>query len=213
MNVGVAAAGATVTAFVAGLYAVTAAALAIPVLGEPLERSTLLALLAALIGTVLLSGIRLETDTVVGIGSALIAAAAFGTYLVLSRRWGESHGLRGPLVGLSTLTISGIVAAVAVQLTGAPVVPAAPRPEALVAIAWLAVGPSATAAVLVVAGMQRLEARHASVFLLLNPPTAAILAYLLLGERLSALQLVGGACVLVAIAAASGLVVLRDRRR
>jgi DME family drug/metabolite transporter len=105
------------------------------------------------------------------------------------------------------------VAAVAVQLTGAPVVPAAPRPEALVAIAWLAVGPSATAAVLVVAGMQRLEARHASVFLLLNPPTAAILAYLLLGERLSALQLVGGACVLVAIAAASGLVVLRDRRR
>lgn len=53
--------------------------------------------------------------------------------------------------------------------------------------------------------MRRLEAQRASVFLLLNPPTAALLSLLLLGKRLSGVQLIGGACVLLAIAAASGL--------
>jgi drug/metabolite transporter (DMT)-like permease len=53
--------------------------------------------------------------------------------------------------------------------------------------------------------MRRLEARRASFYLLLNPPTAAVLAFVLLGERLEPHQIVGGGLVLVAIAAASGL--------
>jgi drug/metabolite transporter (DMT)-like permease len=62
------------------------------------------------------------------------------------------------------------------------------------------------AAVLVVVGMRRLPARRASAFLLLNPPTAALGAWLLLGERLTAVQLLGGGLVLVAMAVAGGLV-------
>lgn len=205
MNAAVAIAGATVTAFVAGLYAVTAAVLAIPLLGERLERSTLLALLAALVGTILLSGLRLDAGTLAGVGIALVAAAAFGLHLVLSRRWGAMHGLTGPLIGLSTQAISGIATLLLLLTVGEQVLPPAPRVDAWVAIAWLAIGPGAAAAVLVVAGIQRLEARRASIFLLLNPPTAAVLGFVLLGERLTILQLIGGACVLAAIAAASGM--------
>lgn len=203
MNAAVASTGATVTAFVAGLYAVLAAALAIPLLGERLERSTLAALLAALLGTLLLAGLTLTAETIVGIGLALVAAASFGLYLVLSRGWARNHGLSGAVVGLSSLAMTGVAGLAAVALAAEPMVPDAPRADALVAIAWLALGPGVVAAVLVVAGMQLLPARLASVFLLLNPPTAAVLAFVLLGERLTALQLIGGACVLVAMAAAT----------
>jgi DME family drug/metabolite transporter len=203
MNAAVGITGATVTAFVAGLYAVLAAALAIPLLGERLERSTLAALLAALFGTLLLADLTLNAETIVGTGLALVAAASFGLYLVLSRGWARSRGLSGAVVGLSSLVMTGVAGLAAVALAAEPMVPDAPRADALVAIAWLALGPGVVAAVLVVAGMQLLPARLASAFLLLNPPTAALLALVLLGERLTALQLIGGACVLAAMASAT----------
>lgn len=205
MNSAVAATGATITAFVAGLYAVLAAVLAIPLLHERLETPLLLALLAALFGTLLLSDLQLSGESLGGIGIALVAAAAFGLFLVLSRRWGARHGLNGPVVGMATLSVSGVAALAAAVLTQERLWPENVRPDAALALVWLAVGPGAAAAVLIVAGMRRLEAGRASVFLLLNPLTAALLSFLLLGERLSPLQLVGGACVLLAIAAAGGL--------
>jgi drug/metabolite transporter (DMT)-like permease len=205
MNVAVSQAGATVTAFVAGLYAVIAALLAIPLLGERIERTTLLALVAALAGTVLLSDISRSRGSPGGVATALVAAIAFGTYLVLSRRWTGPYRLDGPLVGTTTMAISSVVTLSAAALVGDPLIPAEPSVNALVAMAWLSVGPGAAAAVLVVAGVKRLEARYASLFLLLNPPTAALLAVLLLHERLEPLQVLGAACVLLAIAGASGV--------
>lgn len=205
MNVAVSQAGATVTAFVAGLYAVIAAVLAIPLLGERIERTTMLALVAALAGTVLLSDLSGSGGSVGGVATALVAALAFGTYLVLSRRWAGPYRLDGPLVGTTTMAISGAVTLSAAALVGDPLIPAEPSANALVAMGWLSIGPGAAAAVLVVAGMKRLEARYASLFLLLNPPTAALLAVLLLDERLEPLQVVGAACVLLAIAGASGV--------
>ena len=205
MNAAVGITGATVTAFVAGLYAVLAAALAVPLLGERLERSTLVAMLAALFGTALLADLTLTVETVAGIGLGLVAAASFGLYLVLTRGWARRRGLSGVAMGLSSLTMTGVAGIAAVVLAGEPMLPPVARTDVLLAIGWLALGPGVVAAVLVVAGMQLLPARLASVFLLLNPPTAAVLAFVLLGERPSALQLIGGACVLLAMAAAAGM--------
>lgn len=213
LNGAVAAAGATVTAFVAGLYAVLAALFAIPILGERLDRRTLAALLAALLGTVLLSDLRPDRDTWVGIGIALIGAAAFALFLVLSRRWSAVHALSGPTIGIATMTIGAAVALAAIALSGEPLVPRQPRIDATASLAWLAAGPGAAASVLVVAGMRRLPARRASVFLLLNPPTAAVLSVLLLGQALSAIQLVGAVSVLVAIGVASGAILTRTGSR
>ncbi len=202
VNAAVAASGATVTAFVAGLCAVLAAAFAIPILGERLELHTILALGAALLGTILLSDLGTTGVDPTGIGLGLVAAVAFALFLVLSRRWSAPHGLTGATVGLASLSISAVVAAAVATFEGT-LVPAAPPLHATLAVAWIAVGPGATAAVLVVIGMRRLSARLASLFLLLNPPTAAALGFLVLGERLSPSQLGGAALVLVAIAAAS----------
>jgi drug/metabolite transporter (DMT)-like permease len=209
MNAAVAASGATVTAFVAGLYAVLASLLAVPLLGEHLELRTLAALGAALAGTVLLSGLGSASVDPGGIAMALVAAAAFGTFLVLSRRWSARHGLTSPTVALSTLSISTLVALAVSAASGDPLVRADPPVESLAAVGWLAAGPGAAASVLIVIGMRRLPARHASAFLLLNPPTAAVLGFLLLGETLDRTQLIGAVLVLAAIAAASGAIPTR----
>ena len=211
MNVAVLLAGATVTAFVAGLYAVLAALLAVPLLGERPERVTLAAMAVALAGTALLGGLRPAPELAGGIAVGLMAAVVFALFLVLSRRWSAAYSLSGATVGLAVTALAGLGNGLLLLLLGDPGLDAGLRPDAAVAIGWLAVGPGALAAVLMVTGMRRLPARRASAFLLLNPPTAALGAWLLLGERLTPVQLLGGGLVLVAMAVASGLVLNRPR--
>jgi drug/metabolite transporter (DMT)-like permease len=205
MNVAVSLAGATITAFVAGLYAVLAAALAIPLLRERVEPSTLAALALALAGTAMLAELQPGSGNAAGVGVGLVAALLFGLFLVLSRKWSGAHGLPGPTIAAGTLGLTGLVAGLLLPTLGQPALAHPPRVDALTGVVWLAVGPGALAAILVVTGMRRIPARRASAFLLLNPPTAALGAWLLLGERLSSVQLVGGLLVLVAIAGASGV--------
>ena len=212
MNVAVALAGATVTAFVAGLYAVLAAALGVLLLDERLERGTVAWLGAALAGTALLSDLRPTPDLAAGVVVALGAAIAFALFLVLSRRWSAPHRLSGPAVAVVGLAEMGVLLGIVMLVVGDPGASAAPRPEAIAAVAWLAVGPGVLAAMLVLVAMRRLPARRASAFLLLNPPTAALGGWLILGERLSPAQLAGAALVLVAIAGASGLLTVRRAR-
>lgn len=212
MNTAVALAGATITAFVAGLYAVLVAALGVPLLGERLERATVAWLGLALAGTALLGDLRPAPDLAAGIMVALGAAVAFALFLVLTRRWSQRYRLPGAMVSLVAQAEMGIGLGIVMPWSGDPGVAAPLSAEAVAAVAWLAAGPGALAAVLVVIGMRRLPARRASAFLLLNPPTAALGGWLLLGERLTATQLVGAGLVLVAIAGASGLVAARRPR-
>jgi drug/metabolite transporter (DMT)-like permease len=202
LNVAVSLAGASITAFVAGMYAVLVALLAIPVLGERPEARTLGALLLALLGAALLGQVQLGGSTALGVGVALLAACVFATYLVLIRRWSATHGLPGPIVGVSSMGLSVVVTTVLALGIGTGNAPL--RADAVAAIAWLGLGPGALATILVVIGMRRLPARRASVLLLLNPPTAAVGAWLLLGERLDPVQIIGAALILVAMAAATG---------
>jgi drug/metabolite transporter (DMT)-like permease len=212
VNAAVALSGATVTAFVAGLYAVLAAIIAVPVLGERLEARTLVALGTALGGTVLLADLGGTGASPGGIALALVAATAFGVFLVLSRRWGAPHRLTGSTVALASLSISATASAVVAAADGS-LLPQAWATAPTLALAWIAVGPGAAASVLVVIGMRRLQARFASLFLLLNPPTAAALGAVLLNEQLSTAQLAGAALVLAAIAAASGALPTRTAFR
>lgn len=205
MNTAVSLAGATITAFVAGLYAVLAAALGVPLLRERLETTTVGALVLALAGTALLGELQPSGEHGAGIAVGLLAALFFALFLVLSRRWSAAYGLPGPTVSLATLGLTGVAVGILLPLIGEPVLAHPLEADAAAGIAWLAIGPGALAAILVVTGMRRIPARRASAFLLLNPPTATIGAWLLLGERLSLLQLAGGALVLLAIAGASGL--------
>lgn len=210
-NVAVALAGSTITGFVAPLYAVAAAVLAVPILGERLRWTSLLAFLVAIVGTALLAGDAPGVDGLAGIGAALLAAVLFGLYIVLARRWAVRYRLDGTLVTIANLVGRGPVLLL-IEAVRAPttVIPADPAPAAIIAILSIAVGSSSSANLLLMASVRRVPASRTSAALLLTPISSAVISAVLLAERLSPVQLAGAALILVGIAVASGIV---GRRR
>jgi probable blue pigment (indigoidine) exporter len=203
MNLAIAGVGPTIASFVAGLYAVLAAVFAPALLREPLRPRALAGFIAALVGTAFLAELDLGGTGIAGIAWGLEAAVSFALFLVLSRKWARADGFDGLTIALGTMTATTLaLGAVVLATRPASFAPPALVPEAVVAIAWLA---------LVAAGGQALAATSAGLvrasrtaaFLLLNPVTATILSFVLLGERIQPIQVLGGALVLAGMAAAT----------
>lgn len=205
-NAAIALSGATIAGFVSSLYAVLATFFAIPVLGERVRPMVVIALGVSLVGTALLAGFAPLGGSVLGVAFGVIAAVSFGLYLVFARRWGPIHGLRGTIVVVALLLGRGPVLLL-VELIREPasLAPSNPDPASLLALAYLAIGPMLIAQLLIVASVARVPARRTSASLLLTPLCAAIGAYFLLGDRLTPVELVGAALLLLGIAGASGL--------
>jgi drug/metabolite transporter (DMT)-like permease len=205
-NAAIALSGATIAGFVSSLYAVLATFFAIPVLGERIRPMVVVALCVSLVGTALLAGFAPLGGSALGIGFGIVAAVSFGLYLVFARRWGPTHDLRGTIVVLALLLGRGPVILI-VELIREPasLVPPNPDPASLLALAYLAVGPMLIAQLLIVASVARVSARRTSASLLLTPLCAAIGAFVLLGDRLTPIELVGAALLMLGIAGASGL--------
>ena len=204
MNQAIERTGATIAAFVAGLYPVLAAAGAPLVLGERLRPSAVLGLAVAFVGVVLLAGLDVTATRVDGLAMGLGAAVSFALYLLLARRWAGPWALPTQFVTWSVFAVLGVGASL-LELAVAPsgFVPHHLVPSAVLGVIWIAAISGTSAQLLLIAGVRRLPAQESSAYLLLNPLTAAVLAALLLGERLDATQLVGAACVLVGIALAT----------
>jgi drug/metabolite transporter (DMT)-like permease len=204
MNLAVAGAGATVTAFVAGLYAVLGALLGWPILGERLTADAIVGFVVALAGTALLA--ELDPGRASGgIVAGLAAAVSYAFFLVLSRRWSRPMALDPWTISLANNVFAsiGLLGLLAVAGSASTIVPSGVRVDALVAMAWLALV-AVVAQVLVVAAVRRVDAQRSSAFLLLNPLSATVLGAVLLGERLTAGQLVGGALVILGMAIGTG---------
>ena len=203
MNLAVSHVGATVASFVAGLYAVLAAALAPLLLPEGLTRRVLGGLVLALAGTALLAELDPVSADRAGLAWGLLAAVSFALYLLLGRRWSRSNGLEGTTIALATLAVSTVSLGTLVLLGDpASLVPTRLDVVPTAAIGWLAVV-AVAGQLLTVASVRLVPAARTAAFLLLNPITATVLAAILVGERPSALQLVGGGLVLAGIAAAT----------
>jgi len=195
--------GATVAAFVAGLYAVLAAVISPLVLREPLSRRALVGFVLALIGTVLLAQLDIGRADLVGIGWGLAAAIAFALFLVLGRKWSRNDGLDPIWISLAVSVVAApVLAALGVASGTATFLPTSVAPEAAIALVWLVVVVAAGLA-LTAASVRLIPASRSAAFLLLNPITAAFLAAVLLGERPTGQQLAGGALVLLGIGAAT----------
>jgi len=214
MNVAVSHVGAAVTAFVAGMYAVMAALFAPAVLGESLTRRSVVGFGVALVGTALLAELSPSADTLVGLAAGGIGAVSYGLFMVLIRRWSVaiSVGPAGVSLSAAVATTVGLGFVLGAFDPGGAG-PTNAVPSVILATAWLAMV-TAFGPLILTAALRRLEAGLVSSFLLLNPITATILAALLLDERPSPIQLLGGALVLVGMATTTDVVaVLRRRRR
>ena len=127
---------------------------------------------------------------------AVLAAGGFATVTLIGAR---------PVPGLDDLTVTGY----GFTLGGLLLMPAAqalgglafrPGPQALGLLAVLAVGPTAAAYVLYFRGLRTAAASTGALLALLEPLTGAVLAALVLGQRLSAAGIAGAALLTAAVA-------------
>ncbi len=178
------------------------------VLGERIERADVIFLLALAGGAALLligAPVSLATAPNPRLGNAL-ALAAGGTWALslLGLRW---ISLRSAGSGEQpfAIIVAGCVLAAAVAATAqipAPPFPSSARTLAnLGVVIYLGVVQIGLAYVLLLRGIRGVSALEASLLLLVEPVFTPLWAWLLLDERPPALGLLGGAMIVLAVAA------------
>ncbi|WP_338017463.1 DMT family transporter [Streptomyces adustus] len=175
--------------------------------GRRLTRRWLLAATLGLLGTVLLcvaeaahataaTGRSSLSATLLGIGLGLVAAATYALYSwaahrLITRRI-PSRAAMGAVFGIGGLLLLPVLA-----ITGAPLV--ASWPNAAVG-AYMALVPMLVGYVLFGWGLAHVPASTATTLSLLEPAVAALLAVLVVGERLPAAGWAGIALVVTCLA-------------
>jgi DME family drug/metabolite transporter len=167
-------------------------------IGRPAGRLAILTTGLAVTGLGLLvglpSGFR-ESAVLASAGMAVLAAAGFAAITLISMR---------PVAGLDDLAVTGF----GFTIGGLLLMPAAglaggiafrPGLPAIGLLVALGPGPTAVAYTLYFRGLRTVAASTAARLALLEPLTGAILAALLLGERLSATGIVGAAIIGAAV--------------
>ena len=163
--------------------------------GRP-DRATVVALVVALTGLVLLVGVSAGADagTSVLLGALLAVGSALSYALVTLAGAGVPAGIPVALAGFGggALLLTPVVVAVGLHTTTEPI--------SLALLIYLGVVPSALAYGLFFAGLRTVPGAVASIVTLLEPLTGTALATAFLGERLAPAALAGGLLVLAAVA-------------
>ncbi len=186
-------ASAGLVALVLYLYPALVALLSRVVLGHRLSRLQILAVAMALAGSILTIG-KAGDATPLGITLALLAALTYACYILTGSRLPAEVT---PAVS-STVIVTGAAAVyAALGATGGARLPAtAAGWGAALAIAVIC---TVLAIAFFQAGLQRLGAVRASVYSTVEPAFTVVLAAALLGERLTASRVAGGALILAAV--------------
>jgi drug/metabolite transporter (DMT)-like permease len=137
-----------------------------------------------------------------GFAAALGAAVAFAAYIVTGERVGRALGAQGALV--RGFAVASVFWGVVQLVRGRPDTLLDPR--FIPGVIFLAVFTTIAPFYLFVWGLERLDASRAGIVSTLEPLTAALLAYLWLGQGLSGVQIGGGVLVV------TGIVVVQAER-
>lgn len=183
------------------------------ILDEPLTRPVLLALVAALTGTILLVGGQggqdlLRHDYILGNLLALGAALSYATVALV----GRAKSQQGPPASFVALAFTaGMLFLAPAALSSGLRLPT--NGPAWLATLYLGLGPTALAYVIYIFGLRAVPATVSTIGTLVEPLTAALLAALLLGERLTPSGLIGAGLLLSSLAILSlGDLATRSKR-
>jgi drug/metabolite transporter (DMT)-like permease len=190
------------TAFLIGIYPAAITALAPLLLGEPLRRRNFLALGSALTGAYLVisNGALLSlfaSETLAGDLLAVLAAASFGAYLILGRRWRDRLGVSSEGLTLYTFVLSLPVLALLGLLDGGLGGEVGLRSAG--GLLWLGLGCSTAAFLALNRAVRAGAVTRSSLHLMAMPLVAALASWLMFGSTLRPLQWVGGGLVLLGI--------------
>ena len=162
-------------------------------LGEPLSRVKVVALVLALAGTVLTLG---ETGAArpLGIALGLLSAVAYATYILVSSRVAPRAG---PIPAATVVINAAACSYVVLALVTRPQLPS--TTGSWLAVLGLALVCTVVAFVTFLAGLERVGPADASTLSTLEPAVTIVLAALLLGEAVRPVQLAGGALILAGV--------------
>lgn len=172
------------------------AILGVLVLKERLRIEQIIALVATLVGLVLLFSDKLEPGALLGNLAALASGLAFALMFLFTRMQKDGHPLQ-------SLMLSHVIAAV--FSFGIAVFQPLPVVSLLSfsAIVALGIGQIGLAAVFFAYGIKRVSALTANLLAVIEPVFNPVWVFLLLGERPSAWAIAGGALILVSVTMAS----------
>lgn len=186
-------ASASLVALLLYAYPAIVTVLSVLVLGERLTRPRVAALGVALAGAVLTIGPELSGEPL-GVVLGASAAVIYSAYILVGSRLTPRSGALPASAVIMAAAAAVYAVVVAVQR---PAFPATGGSwAAVVAIALVS---TVVAITTFFAGMARLGATDASTLSTLEPVVTVVLAALVLDERLSAAQLVGGLLILAAV--------------
>lgn len=166
---------------------------------EPFNRKIMIALVCALIGTALVVGIEPGTElphnAIVGVLFSLGSGFTYAGMIVCGRFLANrAHPVQVNAIGFAT---SAVMLFIIALLTGGlkPIF----STQGWLLLIYLGAVPTALGYGLFVAGMKTTQATIAGIITLLEPVTAAVLAAVLFGERLTILGIFGALLLLGAI--------------
>ncbi len=173
--------------------------------GERIGLGRTLALVVTFVGCALVVGAfgGVEATSVPGILLGLGAGLGYGSFTLLSSRFRRGHPRSVMLTYV--LAADGVLTLTAALLTGADLSPVGWSPALWGLLAAIILVPTFAALLLYFEGIDRLGASQAAIVSTFEPAFTVLLAWVLLGERLGALQLLGAFLVLAGV-------VLAERR-
>ncbi|MDW3844993.1 DMT family transporter [Micromonospora sp. BRA006-A] len=195
-------------------------------LGERLGRTGGITVVTALAGLVLLLGggsAGSAPAPALGLACALLSAGGYAAVTLLNRKLGRDGSGQTSLLGGFAV---GMICLTPLALLDGILPTAGDIRWTVGLLAFLAVAPTAVAYTLFFAGLAAVRATTASIIALVEPVTAALIAVLVLDERLTVTAVLGSVVLLAAVvtlvlgepgpapssaAAAAAAAVLRDR--
>lgn len=186
---------------------------------HPLSRWWMLAAGLGVLGSALLCLSKMQgpaedaASTVLGTGLGLVAGATYATYSWVVHHLMGSRVSRAASMG-AVFGGGGLLLMPVLLVTGAPLVATS---DAFLVAAYMALVPMFLGYLLFGFGLTRVSASTATTVTLTEPAIAAILAVVIVGERLSAtgwigLGVLGGALLILALAPATAAVQEAGRR-
>jgi drug/metabolite transporter, DME family len=165
---------------------------------ETLTRRTVIALVCAIVGSLLLVGLQSADGTqdgvFLGVIFSIIAAVTYAVMIICGRFLAaDCHPLQ-----VTTFTFSaGTLILIPINLLSGVVI--AHTTQGWLLILYLGLVPTALAYWIFQIGLRSVSATAASIIGMLDPVVAALLAWLLFGETLAARGLIGAALLIASI--------------
>jgi drug/metabolite transporter (DMT)-like permease len=153
------------------------------------------ALALALAGSWVMAGMAAPANLGFGDIFALCAAVAYATYLLIIKRLRSK--LDGPTATLWSAAVSAIALAIAAKLHGEVLIPHSALGWTIVVL--LGVVSHAMGQGLTSVAIGRVSVGLVALIILAQPPFSALIAWFVVGETMSPLQMLGGAVILCAL--------------